>query len=82
MISHIGHDIIFCAEVYSKKVFDNNSLDAIIINFPDNYIPNIDENSFLLFVALVETGVPATESSAHILVKKFQDMKFVESYSK
>ena len=48
---------------FSYKIL-NNSLDYRIIKTLDNYIPNIDENIFPLFEAIMETQGPETEDDA------------------
>ena len=46
----------------------NSSLYDSIIKTIGKYIPNINENSFLLSIYLMETEVPSTESATQILV--------------
>ena len=60
----------------------NNRLYASTIKILDNYSPDIGENGFLLFAALMATEGPEAETAACVLITEFQDMEFIKSYSK
>ena len=60
----------------------NNILYYIIINTFDKYNPYINDNGFLLIEDIMETKGPAIEFDVLVLVKYFQDMKFIQCYLK
>ena len=60
----------------------NNILYYIIINTFDKYNPYINDNGFLLIEDIMETKGPAIEFDVLVLVKYFQDMKFISFYLK
>ena len=60
----------------------SNVLYDSTINIIDKYSPDIDDNGFLLFLALTENEVPEIEAAYQMLGTEFKNMKFIEYYSK